>query len=136
MAEEDEMKTIRTALFLVIASCLLSGCAMYAGGYYLTPDDQPGYIYVYPDGCWADDLWYSPCPWTPGPNYGYYYYSGGYYYWHPNANWQYRPGYPPPRAWRFHHPNHPRFPSRPPHRPHGPYPHHGPSPHHGHGHRR
>ncbi len=57
----------------------------------------PGYVYTYPaGGCWADGLWYSPCPWTMGPSYGYYSRNGGAYYHRPGVVWGYRPGYPPP----------------------------------------
>ncbi len=131
------MRSVLAALFIAV-TLSVSGCAFTMSGPLFDPDGlQPGYVYLYPNGCWADDAWYSPCPWQPGPNYGYYYFGGGSYYWHGHRHWEYRPGYPPPRAWHRPDPrwNHP-YPARPvpPHHghggPRGPHGFHG-GPHHG-----
>src|SRR5688500_882523 len=108
----------------VIASCaFLSGCTVTTTvrrPYVYDPPPPSLYVYTYPDGCWADDVWYSPCPWAPGPSYGYYVYRGGGYAWYPSYRWTYRPGLPPPR-WH-HRPAHPRphHPPPPAHRPRHP----------------
>ncbi len=117
--------------FIVLAALALSGCVATLSGPAFDPYGyQPEYVYLYPDGCWADDAWYAPCPWQPGPNYGYYYFSGGYYYWHPHRNWQYRHGSPPPRSWRYFNPReHRAYPAPPPARPHYGPPHGSPPPH-------
>jgi len=132
--------TIRYALPLFFAAVLLSGCA--ATWYAAPPPDydsyQPGYVYTYADGCWADDRWFAPCPWTPGPYFGYYYYNDGFWWFHSEVYWGYVPGRPPPPSWRYHDPGrHPRYPAPPPRRggpPHGGgYGHGGPD-HHSHHH--
>lgn len=109
------MKKSAYVIFLSIFVLLMAGCI----GCYPTPvgydePDCPGYVYTYAGGCWADDVWYSPCPWTPGPSYGYYgWYAGGWRF-HAGVTWRYLPGYPPPRyihppyyAPRPYYPTHP-----------------------------
>ena len=111
------MRIFRLAFLLVAAAVCASACAV-TGAYYRSPSLQPDYVYLYPDGCWADDQWYSPCPWAPGPRWGYYRHFGGYYYWQDRYYWEYRPGYPPPGYWRHQwrgHPQVPHYPARPPH---------------------
>lgn len=115
------MKRIRI-MFLVLATAVAASACAVTGAYYYRSDRfQPDYVYLYPDGCWADDLWYSPCPWVPGPHWGYYRFYGGYYYWQRDFYWQYRPHHPPPGLWRHRwhrHGRDHRFPVRPPrHRP-------------------
>lgn len=116
------------ALMLVLAFAT-SGCTVYttARPAYVDRDAawQPAYVYSYSHGCWADDVWYAPCPLVPGPSYGYYVYVSGGYRWHSHVVWGYRPGHPPPRGWgrhpppphghRRHVPAHPR-PAPPPRR--------------------
>lgn len=104
-------------LSLLVSCAFLSGCMVTATTARVRVyDPPPGYVYTYPDGgCWADGIWYSWCPWTPGPSYGYYAYSGGIYVWQPHYRWAYRPGYPPPPHWGRHRPARP-YPAPPPHR--------------------
>lgn len=115
----------KTSFFfaIVIFALGVSGCTVYTTmrPTYADRDAawQPAYVYAYRHGCWADDVWYAPCPIVPGPSYGYYVYAGGMYRWHSHVVWQYRPGYPPPRTW--HHPpprgHHRHVPAHPRHAP-------------------
>ncbi|HTK04848.1 MAG TPA: hypothetical protein VL500_04650 [Candidatus Eisenbacteria bacterium] len=117
------MKRLLLALSIIASCALLSGCMVTATtrrAYVYDPGPPSYYVYTYPDGCWADDVWYSPCPWTPGPSYGYYVYGSGGFVWYPHYRWTYRPGMPPPR---WHHgpaypyPGRPYHPAPPHHRP-------------------
>lgn len=64
----------------------------------------PGYLYVMSPGCWADDVWYEPCPWNVGPRLGYYYLYDDAYYWAPRNHWRYWRYRPPPPKWRNQRP--------------------------------
>lgn len=94
---------MRNTIVLLALSLALSACgpALVTVG---TEPAYPGYVYTYPEGgCWADDVWYPSCPWTVGPQHGYYYSYQSRWYWYPRHDWGYRPGYPPPRV-RDHRP--------------------------------
>ncbi len=108
----------RTSLAVLFLAFALSGCMATVTTRRVDlygPPPPAYYVYTYPGGCWADDLWYAPCPWAPGPSYGYYGWSGGAYRWHPEYRGGSRPGSPSPRHWRQ-----PPLPPRPYHpaRPH------------------
>jgi hypothetical protein len=124
---------------LLLLTLILGGCAVGLSYEASSPPEKwPGYVHLYPNGCWADGRWYAPCPWQPGPAYGYYYFHGGAWWHNPGLTWQYRPGHPPPPAWRHHDPRHRRYAPVPPrrrypnpyrgnpYRPQRPGPHHGP----------
>jgi hypothetical protein len=113
------MRTLFLAL-CVAASFFVSGCMVTTTTRSVTrwpPPSPPAYVYTYVDGCWAGGYWYSPCPWAPGPSYGYYAYGPGGWYYQPQYRWEYRPGHPPPSYWRRPPPAPPR--SAPPPRPRG-----------------
>jgi hypothetical protein len=113
--------------FLFAVAIVASGCTVYTTAPPLYVERRvawhPGYVYAYEHGCWADDVWYAPCPVSPGAGYGYYVYVDGGYRWHRHVVWEYRPGHPPPR-WGHHPPPPPRV-----HRRHEPaHPHRAPPP--------
>ncbi len=101
------MKTVFLALFFATALSLVSGC-MVSTPYIVYADPEPVpstpvYVYTYPaGGCWANGLWYAACPWSPGPQYGYYAWYGRAYVYRPGVVWTYHPGHPPPRGWHNH----------------------------------
>lgn len=94
---------------LLIALCLTFGLASC---YVSAPPpaepepvpEYPSYLYVVSSGCWADDVWYEPCPWYAGSEYGYYHLYGRYYYWQPRYAWRHWRSTPPPSHWRNHRP--------------------------------
>lgn len=93
---------MKRILVLSLLSFALSACGPAYVSVAPAPS-YPGYVYTYPDGaCWADDVWYAPCPWIVGPRYGYYYRHQAHWYWHPRPAWRDRRA-PPPRV-RVHRP--------------------------------
>jgi hypothetical protein len=117
------MRALQATFLALAAAAGLAACAVTGPYYDRSEPFQPDYVYLYPDGCWADGQWYAPCLWSPGPNWGYYRYDGGYYHWQQHYYWQYRPGYPPPGYWRHRSdrfPHVPRYPAPPRQHPHGP----------------
>lgn len=110
------MKRPLLAVLFLSAASALSGCMVTTTArrvYVYDPPPPAAYVYTYADGCWADGAWYAPCPWSPGPSYGYYGYWGGSYRWYPEYRWSYRPGHPPPRHWWHGTPPRPYRPAHP-----------------------
>lgn len=105
------MKRLFLVLSLVAISFAATGCMVTTTTARVRVYEPPPqyYVYAYPNGCWADGLWYSPCPWVVGPPYGYYEYRYDGYYYRPHLRWHYRAGHPPPSHWHPRHPpHHPR----------------------------
>lgn len=111
------MRTLFLALCMA-TSLFVSGCMVTTTTRSVShwpPPPPPTYVYTYADGCWAGSVWYAPCPWVPGPSYGYYSYGPGGWYYQPQYRWHYRPGHPPPSYWwRYRHPAPPPRAAPPP----------------------
>ena len=94
------MRSLLLSAFFVLV-CVSCGPAYVEVAPMPPPAVYPGYVFTYPNGCWADDIWYAaPCRWPTGPNFGYYWYGSNRYTYVPHRHWEYHPRRPPPREWR------------------------------------
>jgi hypothetical protein len=100
-------------IFILIFSIVCFSAACVPSTYTVSTSVAPGptvYVFTNSDGtCWADDVWYDVCLWTPGPTYGYYAWYGGGYVYRPGYVWRHRGGRNyPPRSWHPRPPVHRR----------------------------
>ena len=96
------MKNVLLLLALSLALAACGPATVTVGPAY--PPPYPAYVETWPGGgCWADAVWYPDCPWTVGPQIGYYYRQHTHWYWSPprvvrDHRHHHRP--PPPRVHR------------------------------------